>query len=810
MIGGGTMKKIATVALTTALAFIAVDVPANAATAKLGLKNNVLVQMSTGKVVKGFKVYKNRLYKEGNIYLSRKKYGKGANMQLYYKGKLDKGFYMTRDTKYVFRDGKLIKGNYTHYQGNGQMDYKDGIRISSTYITYIGKDIYLYQDGKLRKGPHVMKYDDGEDDAEFIVYRLFIDGKVPTGIHTGTYKNITYTFKDGLTKNPFFYKGKVYVNGQVAEANTYVLCDGTLYYSHKLFTGEYNDHYYENGQKRYNVFVQTYEQMIAQALTLKEAIGKESDEGVAKQLKVQTDELLTYLKEHKRSLYETYGGRDDDGYMNEIVTVRKIGQQLSEIDAMTKQLNGAAADTHEALVKVIDDYYKTKNLHHVDGVLLDGAYEGNIYEKGNLVTTVVDREQSNAQQAYNDKLSAFNNATTTETSETLQSLLEEVVEALNVSLQKSIIEIEESENPTYPNAVPNAYSARADITRSVDELRIIENGMKQYHLQVDTTSLRETMEKAYAKIGETVSLAEVDNHAAYTPIELGNIEGTYNEDGFAYITLHTKDREGIYKLDDRDVRWRISENPELMTNMTEQKAADGVYLEQGTHYIALKGKPNMSFQMQLTKKTYNFDTKTTWTASKSEYGGDAVIIPYYKYQSLSTTLTLTNDQNLQIFALPSNGYSGLEEIILTDQKKGKTYPVKKLSMARFSTNAPNGTYKLTIVPPKDKVGSQLHVAISYMLSSPLVLNQKTYNRDTINDTFTLNLNKETKIKFKLEDQYEYNTNKNKFKLYDHQHKLVKSVTLKDGQKSREFTYTVKKGRYSIKAKNLDITTTVKK
>lgn len=213
------MKKLATVALTAALAFTALDVPANAATAKIVLKNNVLVHTSTGKIVKGFKVYKNRLYKDGHIYLSRKKYGKGANMQLYYKGKLDKGFYMTRDTKYVFRDGKLIKGNYTYYQGNGQMDYKDGVLVSTTYSKYIGKDIYLYKDGKLRKGPYVIKYDDGEDDAEFIVYRLFIDGKVPTGIHTGTYKNVTYTFKDGLTKHLFFYKALLKFNVDITYKN---------------------------------------------------------------------------------------------------------------------------------------------------------------------------------------------------------------------------------------------------------------------------------------------------------------------------------------------------------------------------------------------------------------------------------------------------------------------------------------------------------------------------------------------------------------------------------------------------------------
>lgn len=106
----------------------------------------------TGKVVKGYKVYKKKLYKDGKLSTGRVKYGKGKNMKLYYNGTLQKGFYRTKDHQYIFSNGSLQKGSFTTYDIGLVEVYKDGVRTNKIYI----KDDKLYDNNKLKKGKFVI------------------------------------------------------------------------------------------------------------------------------------------------------------------------------------------------------------------------------------------------------------------------------------------------------------------------------------------------------------------------------------------------------------------------------------------------------------------------------------------------------------------------------------------------------------------------------------------------------------------------------------------------------------------------------
>lgn len=108
--GGNEMKKLMAIAVATALTSTVVSGPAVDAATTVKLKNNKLVYAKTGKVVKGYKVYKKKLYKNGKLTTGRVKYGKGKNMKLYYNGSLAKGTYVTKDGKYLFVNGSLEKG----------------------------------------------------------------------------------------------------------------------------------------------------------------------------------------------------------------------------------------------------------------------------------------------------------------------------------------------------------------------------------------------------------------------------------------------------------------------------------------------------------------------------------------------------------------------------------------------------------------------------------------------------------------------------------------------------------------------------
>lgn len=104
------MKKIvlSTMVAAVGLTLVAPTASEAASNEKLN-KKNVLVNKSTGKVVKGFKVYKGKLYKNGKLNKGYAVVGTGASMKLYYNATLKKGLKTAKHKQYLFENGKLTK-----------------------------------------------------------------------------------------------------------------------------------------------------------------------------------------------------------------------------------------------------------------------------------------------------------------------------------------------------------------------------------------------------------------------------------------------------------------------------------------------------------------------------------------------------------------------------------------------------------------------------------------------------------------------------------------------------------------------------
>lgn len=225
---------------------------------KFTIKNNTLVELSTGKLVKGYQVYQKKLYKDGKLTTGRVKYGKFPNMKLYKDGILQRGVYITKNRKYFFKNGVLAQGIQSFYNIGRATIYKNGLLINDLHIE---KDDKLYDGNTLKKGKFVML--DYLFDYEFL--SLYIDGHLAKGLHKGTYgeNGETYLFEDGELATTF-YNGKAYLNGKVY--NEPINIKDTFYINHKPYTGVYafssdetsDSKMYDKGKFLYYVTLKTY------------------------------------------------------------------------------------------------------------------------------------------------------------------------------------------------------------------------------------------------------------------------------------------------------------------------------------------------------------------------------------------------------------------------------------------------------------------------------------------------------------------------------------------------------------------------
>lgn len=775
---------------------------------KFKLKNNTLVYSATGNIVKGYQVYKEKLYKDGKLTAGRVKYGKVPDMKLYRNGVLEKGTYITKDYKYAFKDGALIKGTYKYESHEGlDVIFNDGVLMH--YIEL--KNNKLYDNGKPYKGNYVLSsYQYVEYDEPTTTYlNLFINGTLAKGYKEATYKGETYLFKNGVAGDgeygylPFYYNGKVYVAGKPNHG--YVTLEDKLYYNHELFTGVRNSRYYKNGVHEYFLVTKKYEDKVQEAAALKAQIGAQSNEIVAALLKEKVAEVFSYLDNHDKQsyIYDDYGHMQyddvgDAGYETPLNIPHTIKKQLEEIDEVTKQLDGAAEETHTLLQQRIQDIYKEFNLYYENGVLLDGEYKGNLYEDGKLIGAILNIAYSKTDTSFLNY--EYKRLVSQKDEVAIKARLQEYVDAATKNLEAANTILKASQDPDYPNVNLYTNSATTTVNTSVPTLHFIQNVMNTYDAEANLIDLQEAMIEGFALLGKTIDFNEPDSSATYQEMLVGRVQdGSFDDKGYAYFKTHLTEPAGNYTFfGNNDVKTYTTfatTAPENIHRSQQLVATDIRYLEKGTHYIAVKGQPNQPYHFKLKRRTYNVESLNVLKPALGDFDPNVAKVPIYQKNQPSVTMQLTTNQHIQFLTLPSDT-TVIDALELKNKQTGKIYTAKKLSAYRFAIFAPNGTYSVSLKSSSPSIGQ--HVALRYVVSPTIEFNKTFSSSDGMRNRFTFVADKDTKIQFTLSTEYDGASSSDQtFKLYNDKHELVKKVTLKKGDKTREFTYTVKKGNYHV-------------
>ncbi|GEL05919.1 hypothetical protein M2M59_13155 [Rummeliibacillus sp. G93] len=789
------MKKIALAGVATAMLLSSVAAteatPVSAATTTVQLnKKGVLVNKATGKIVKGYKVFNGDLYKNGSLARGRVKYGSGKNLKLYRNGHLQKGYYITRDFKYFFRNGKLVPGKTLEDSNLNDCYYQDGVLTKRIYVKSDGK---LYENTTLKKGDYVIRdLDDDYEDVERMT--LYTNGILSKGYHFADYKKITYLFKDGRIQQASLYKGKLYKNGKPAPKNE-VISDGkdTYYYNDALADGVINDYLYENGKKLYNATVKNYLDKLAEIKKLSIALTIDS-----KVLNTKLAEFLAYYTEHYYAIYQNYLVCDDEDCSEE-PAYKILTAQFNDLKEIVGKLDhtDATMANDKAIREKLDYLYDKQSIHSANGEILNGEYKGNIYTNGRLIGSREDVALSAATSTYKG-LSTDESAT-----------MQQKVDALTSQVKAANDVFTSAKAPEYPYTSFNTREAEEVLRESLIQRRALIKKAVQQQVSVNTAALEEELLAGFAELDEKITFNQPSTTATYKPLAVDEVAtGTFDDDGYAYFAITIDQVEGNYYLtgnaDVPELSSWISNAKETINGADEAVGKKLRYLEKGVYYMAVQGKPNASYRFKLYQRTYNYTTMAELLSGPNALRTPRVKLPYYQYSTPSIDINLTTDEHIMLYAVSNEDSfkKTIENIVLTNKATGKTYPVVRISTTFFSSNAPNGKYSLSVTPTKKGVPG--HVGIRYETSPHLKINEP--NKGSY--FYTLNVKKDTKFKFMLTSKYGQAYSDEKMRLYDHNHHLVKAVTLAEGTKQREFVYTVKKGRYSITGEMI-ITATLK-
>ncbi|MGR6898331.1 Ig-like domain-containing protein [Rummeliibacillus sp. BSL5] len=221
------VKTTAALALGASVVTAAVVPGATTASAasKYKVSNGQLVNAKTGKVVKGYVVFKSKLYYNGKLKKGYKTVGSGKTIKLYYNGKLKEGYKTARNNKLLFFNGSLKKGYKT--AGNGERLYKDG-HLDKGYEVYgdVDKDPSLYYNGYLKSGYKTA------NNATL----LFYNGKLKSGYKTA--KEGTVLYKEGrLNEGLALVGGKLFKDSSLNKG--LVKYEDKFYFDADLANGTY-------------------------------------------------------------------------------------------------------------------------------------------------------------------------------------------------------------------------------------------------------------------------------------------------------------------------------------------------------------------------------------------------------------------------------------------------------------------------------------------------------------------------------------------------------------------------------------------
>lgn len=321
--------------------------------------------------------------------------------------------------------------------------------------------------------------------------------------------------------------------------------------------------------------------------------------------------------------------------------------------------------------------------------------------------------------------------------------------------------------------------------------------MNSYEATTNLTNLQNAMTEGFTLIGKNITFNEVDSEAVYQDIKLLEVQdGVFDDKGYAYFKVNLTEAAGNYTFagnnDINSYTIFAAPTPNKL-NISQQLGGKEIrYLEKGTHYIAVKGQPNGRYHFKLKRRTYNVETMRILTPALKEFDRVNVAkVPIYQTNQPSVPMQLTTNQYIQFLALPST-HLLFDTLELKNEQTGQTYTAKKLSAHRFAIFAPNGTYRVSLKSARPSIGQ--HVALRYFLSPTLELNKPFSSSDGVRNKFTFIADKEMKMQFTLSDE-DTSSEDQTFKLYNAHDELVKKMTLKKGEKTRIFTFNVKKGNY---------------
>lgn len=752
------------------------------------LQHGKLVTVSNGKIVKGYKVYKQKLYYNGQLAKGRVKYGKGISMKLYHHGVLQKGLYVTKNYKRIFKDGYVIKGNYTYRTEKGL----DAVFYNGQLTHLIQVDgAHLRDNGKLKKGLYTIKNEYVDDESKDIISHitLYENGKIAKGTQFADYVNERLLFKNGMIPTSMIYQGKVYQNGIRATKNQYVFVDDRLYANDQPFTGQYDEKYYDAGIFKGSQATIDY---VSRRTALQKA---------------EADTLPTLVNEQLAHAVKNYDvivkdlGYIERGYEDDLQGKLQLANDLRDMQKIILASDAPSRNELYAQVeRILEQSYAKEGYVYRDGKIITGWYEDNFYELGVFVRTGAEQrviENRDTFSATMDHLAAI-----TDTAEA-KTAIQDIVTQFITLLQHVDTVFDMSKT----NASIDTTEAQKIIATSLLTRKELLQQAKRLQVAVDTTALDAQIVTSYEKIGKTVSFEPSNAQATYIPITVGRlVKGTFDKNGYAYLTVDIKEKEGNYAFNG-DVANNLIQLSDQQNGSTadEQTANTLTYLKNGQYYIILKGEPNSAYKTTFTKRAYNVDTITNWQPTKN-ISGNRVKIPLYA-QTPTIPFHLSTNEAIRFYVVRSDGdYQRpvVNKLQLTNMTTGAVYEAVVENENYYYANVPNGDYKLSVTPHSQDIGTPKHIAINYQLIPLLIFNKPVTNAST------LNVKKEATYQFTLQrrDQEQISDNES-VTLYDDKQHIVKNFVLPKGKISKKMTYTISKGRYTIKS-NYDILYTVNK
>ena len=383
------MKNTIKVAAAVALGVSTIGATGIGASAATTFKVNAKGKLVTkkGTVVKGYKKYKNVLYKDG------KKYTGTRSGQYYKAGKLATGDYnnvfYSKGIAYtgIAKSSVKYKGLYLIKGKKGTGDYKKFYYVAGKKYTGIAKKSKLYKNQYVKNG---------KPGTGIVAKKQYVKGKLVSGKY-GKHVYVSGVKVQGL------HKGVFYKNGLVA---TGVASDNLYYVKGNLATGEYKGAIYTNGvvtTSKEDLTLQKAHALLKADLLASQTAAQEAKAQVTEltlleaQLKGEviatkaklafqplatTDEIKAFIAELKGKDIATLTAEEKAAYLTKLAAHKQeaianlqtaVNKVATSVIALTQQVqtSSAAGANAEELKVIVEE--STKALEEAKAIIADVA-----------------------------------------------------------------------------------------------------------------------------------------------------------------------------------------------------------------------------------------------------------------------------------------------------------------------------------------------------------------------------------------------------------------------------------------------------